>query len=145
VDASQFDQSLGKPLESPEVTQLLKDLGVTKKLKLGPEGYTRVSLDKLGLLLAFEPAGPKTSKLVLDSVQFLGGGADGVTRYSGTLPRALEFTDSQKEVRVKLGKPTKAKKDFRMDQWIGDGRLLSVTYRKSLDEVSLILLGLPLA
>lgn len=130
MDAEQFELAMGKPEESPEVSDLLKALGVTKKLKLGPEGYTVLDLPDHGLVLSFKPVEAKTSRLKLTGVQFMAGTDKKFKPYAGTLPRGLSFGDSQKEARAKLGKPTKIMKDFNIDRWEEGGRLLSITYKK---------------
>lgn len=143
MDASVFENCLGKPEEAPEVQAMLKDLGISKKLKPGGEGYVRIELPKLGLLLSFTTVEPKSSGLKFSGVQFYSEIEAGFTRFSGALPGGVVFSDSPKEARAKLGKPTKIMKDFRIDQWVADGRQLQVRYTKALDGIAYILRGFP--
>src|SRR5689334_5739784 len=61
LNAAQLQDCIGKVEGSPEVAQLLAELGVKKKLKRSSEGDAMVERPELGLILAFEPAGPRTS------------------------------------------------------------------------------------
>jgi hypothetical protein len=130
MDASQFDAALGLLEDSQEVIQLLKDLGVTTKLKLGPEGYTKLELLEKGVELAFVPAESKSSLLRFDSVRFYTA-QDDFSEFSGQLPRGLKFSDTQTEVRGKLGTPTQSIDKYRLDNYRWPDRFASVKYRKA--------------
>jgi hypothetical protein len=143
MDASQFELCLGKAEGTPEVTTMLAALGVTKKLKLGSEGYVRLKLASQGLLLSFVPEDPKSSRLVFSGVQFYSDVEEGFTTFAGALPGGLTFSDSPAQARAKLGKPTEIMKDFRLDHWIADGRQLTVRYTKPLDGIAHVLRGFP--
>lgn len=132
MDAAHFEKCIGKPEESPEVSKLLKDLGVTKKLKLSGEDYTRVQVPKLGVSMSFSRVAPKSSKLMLSAFELNAGGKHGVERFKGKLMRGLEFEDTKKEARAKLGKPTQALDDFDLDHWdIHEKTRLSIGYSKT--------------
>jgi hypothetical protein len=142
MDAARFEKCLGKPEESPEVSQLLKDLGVTKKLKLSGEDYTKVELPKLGVSMSFSRVEPKSSKLMLSAFELNAGGKHGVQRFAGKLMRGLEFDDLKKDVRKKLGKPTDALDEFDMDHWdVDDDKQFTVGYSKT-GSISYVILGL---
>ena len=130
MDASQFDAAMGKLEDSPEVIQLLKDLGVTKKLKLGSDGYTTLDLNDKGVTLSFVPAEPKSSKLRFNSVTFYTNVED-YTEFPGALPRGLTFSDTKVEVRSKLGAPTKSIEKYGIDNWNWSDRFVSARYRKA--------------
>jgi hypothetical protein len=93
--------------------------------------------------LAFVPENPKSSKLKLIGIQYYSDVEEGFTTYAGTLPKDLEFSDSPKVARTKLGKPSKIMKDFRLDHWIEGGHQLTVRYRKTMDGIAYVLQGFP--
>lgn len=144
MDASRFEKCIGKLEESPEVSALLKDLGVTKKLKPARGGDdTDVELPKLGLDLSFRQAEPKSSKLMFIGVEFLAGG-DGDEPFTGKLPLGLDFSDSKEKVYAKLGKPTKSMGDkLRMDHWVRDGLQYTVRYARSFEALNSVIIARP--
>jgi hypothetical protein len=144
MDASRFEQCLGKLEESPEVSKLLKDLGVTKKLKPIRGEDVEVDLPKIGVGLTFAHAEEKSSKLTLTGVEFLPGG-DGDKPFAGALPKGLKFSDSKADVYTKLGPPTIVTEErMRLDHWVVDGIQISVSYSRSLNELTSIIIGVPL-
>ena len=144
MDASELESCLGKVEDSPEVVQLLTSLGVKKGLKHSRDGDTYVERPELGLVLVFKPVGPKSSKFKLMEIQFNSDTEKGYTNFSGTLPNNVKWNDTQEEVRKKLGKPTKAMKEFHLDHWIKGNRRLSVEYRKSFSSIANVALGFPI-
>jgi hypothetical protein len=142
-DAAEFEDCLGKEEDTPEVLALLAKLGIKKKLKPSDEGYARLKLPTKGLLLSFEPIDEKSSKLKFSGVQFYSDSEEGFTTFAGALPKGLTFSDSPKEARQKLGKPTKIMKEFRLDHWIAKGRQLTVRYRRTMDGIAYVLSGFP--
>jgi len=141
MDASEFEDCLGKAEETPEVARLLAALGITKKLKLSSEGNVRLMLPERGLLLSFKPEDASSSRIKFTGVQFYSDAEEGFTTFPGALPRGLAFSDDPKAARAKLGKPTKIMKDFRLDHWITGERQLTVRYRKSMDGIAYVLSG----
>jgi hypothetical protein len=143
MDASRFEKCIGKPEESPEVNKLLRDLGVTKRLKPKRGEDTELELPKLGLDIAFRQADPKSSKLVLSGVEFLAGG-DGDEQFAGALPGGLKFSDSKQDVYAKLGEPTRAMAEkLRMDHWVVDGIQITVSYARSLAALTSVIIARP--
>jgi hypothetical protein len=143
MDAHDFEICLGKTEDTPEVSRLLATLGVRKKLRPSKEeGYVNLEFPKLGLLLTFEPAEPKSSILLLSGIQYCADAEEGFTSFAGALPGGLTFSDSPNVVRRKLGKPSKIQKLDRQDHWIAGGRQLSVRYNKSLSGILDILQAL---
>ena len=135
---------LRKTDDSPEISGLLSTLGVTKKPKM-PRGdiEARVDLPKKGLCLIFKPEGAKSSKLLLVAVQFYSDAEKGYTSYQGELPGDLLLSDTQVEVRKKLGKPTESKKEFRLDRWKSEGLVTTVEYSKQDGRIAVLSLHLP--
>jgi len=144
MDASRFEKCIGKLEESPEVSQLLKELGVTKKLKPARDEDTQLGLPKLGLDLGFSREQPESSQLTLIGVEFLTDDGDGGKAYTGGLPRGLAFTDSKQDVYAKLGPPSiPTDESMRMDHWLYDGLQLTVSYARSLEELMSVQVALP--
>jgi hypothetical protein len=128
MDASEFDRCLGKLDDSPEVIKLLKGLGVTKKLKLASDDYMTLDLFDQGVMLSFVRAEPKSSHLMFTGATFYTDVED-YTEFVGALPENLKFSDTQKEVRAKLGKPTESLDEFGIDNWRKPDRFVSISYR----------------
>lgn len=145
MHSNDFVSCLGKPEDAPEVQSLLTALGVTKKLKMPKDDIeARVDLPKQGLALIFEPEGPKSSRLVLNGLQFYSDAEKGYKSFQGELPGKLLFSDSQAEVHAKLGKPVESKKAFRLDRWKPKGLLLTVEYAKEDHRIAVVAVELPL-
>ncbi|SDY68054.1 hypothetical protein [Herbiconiux ginsengi] len=141
IDPARFEACLGRPVDSPDVERLLADLGLTVLPQLSSEGYARVELPDRGVIMSFRPEAATNSRLKLTGIQFYSA-VDGFTAYAGPLPRGLTFTDDRDEVLRKLGAPTRSMPDFHLDNWVTDGRLISVQQR---DEggIGHVLLGFP--
>ena len=151
MDAFQIEQCIGKLEDSVEVSQLLKELGVTKKLKPNGAEDTVVKLESLGLRLTFQRATPKTSQLKLLGVQFVTEG-NGFKAYAGALPWGLKWSDSKQDVYAKLGKPMPLDDDdddddedidMRIDNWVKSGVQATVKYSLDHSELKWVILAIP--
>src|SRR5262245_13042397 len=144
MDSEDIIPLLGKRDDDPAVKRLLADSGVTKKLRLpNDDDEVRVQLHKRGLTLIVEPEGRKTSILKFVEAQFYTDAEEGAKTFSGQLPQGLQFSDTQAQVRRKLGKPADSLKEAGWDSWKVDGLDLTVTYRKKDNQIILVQIGMP--
>jgi hypothetical protein len=136
---------LGKSEDTPEVQNLLNAVGVTKKLKMPRDDIeARADLPKLGLSLIFKPEKPKSSLLVFYAVQFFSDAEKGYISFAGTLPSHLLLTDTQSEVRGKLGKPSETKAALRLDRWKQSNYVLTIEYSKESLSIGVITVHIPI-
>jgi len=144
VNSDDIVVCLGKTDDSPEVIRLLAGLGVKKKPKV-PRGdiEARIDIMEQGLSLVFEPREPKTSKLTLVAVQFFSGAEGGSEKFPGELPKKLLFSDTQTEVRKKLGKPGDTMKDLWQDIWKEKGLLMTVEYSGKGGQITMVAFDVP--
>ncbi len=136
---------LNKTDDSAEIIKLLNDLKISKKPKI-KKGETDVIVDVLsaGLALVFEGVDdPKSSALVLVEIQLYAGAGGKFTRFSGELPKGICFTDTSKEAREKLGKPTRINKDLNKDIWDSKEFRISASYAKANGPIVMMRLGIP--
>ena len=146
MDSDQILDCLGKPEPAPEVQHLLRTLGVVNKLRMPKDDIeARAELPEQGLSLIFKPTGPKSSVLFFQAVQFFSDAEDGYKNFAGALPDQLQLTDSQAEVRAKLGKPTETKAAFRLDRWKKPGRITTIEYAKKSGRIGAITVHVPAA
>jgi hypothetical protein len=145
MDSSEFIGCLGKREDAPEVQKLLRAVGVTKKLRMPKDDIeARADLPKLGLSLIFEPEGPKSSVLIFQAAQFYSDAEEGYKSFAGALPGGLTISDTQAEVRGKLGKPSETKVALRLDRWKKGDRVLTVEYTKGDSRISAITVETPM-
>ena len=145
MDSNDFLTHLGKPDDAPEVQKLLNAVGVTKKLKMPKDDIeARADLPKFGLSLIFKPEGPKSSVLIFQAAQFFSDAEKGYKSFAGALPNQLLLTDTQAEVRAKLGKPSESKPALRLDRWKLADRALTVEYTKEDRRIAAITVHIPM-
>ena len=146
MNVEDFVPYLGKTDDSPEIAKLLAKLGVTRKPKLKRgELYDHVQLKKDGLVLVFrESQDPKTSQIVLMSVQCYSAAEEGFKTFAGKLPHGLDFSDTRPEVLKKVGKPSKVNKTMRTDSWERKGFFESVQYTRDTGEIQMVSLTIPI-
>lgn len=144
TNSEDFRTCLGLSDEAPNVVRLLTALELRKKVRV-PRGETQafVALPKKGVCLVFEPEGPKTSRLTLIAAQLYSDAEAGFTRYPGTLPGGLDFSDSQAAARAKMGKPTEVNRSLRLDVWERDEYVVVATYTRDLKRIAMITLQRP--
>lgn len=144
MNSHELQALLGAPADSQDVVRLLAALGVHRAIRLPrDETEAEVNLTDAGLRLEFEPAGAKTSRLRLSTVDFYGD-EEGFTAFRGGLPADLSFSDDSAAVRKRLGKPTKSSKHAPYDIWEQDGFSLAVKFtpdKRRIRVVSLISRG----
>lgn len=135
MDTQEIIACIAKPEDAPEIRRLLASVGVTTALKI-PKGdiEARLSLTTLGLTLIFKPEGPKSSRLILDTVMFVSDAEEGYSTYPGVLPEGLLFSDTQAEAHAKLGPPAFSKPKLRFDIWERPPVDLSINYTKALPQ-----------
>lgn len=122
---------VGKPLESPEVQSLLARLGVNPQIRMPEDdNEARVTLHSLGLALIFKPEEEKSSRLELETVQFVSSEEEGFTSFAGELPGGLSFNDTQADAQRKLGEPMHSDEELRLDVWAFGELELSIDYAK---------------
>jgi len=144
MNSEDFTRCIGKPEDAPEVQQMLAAVGVKKKLRV-PKGdiEARIDMEKKGLALIFEPEERKSSRLILTSVQFYSDAEEDFSTFPGTLPRGLEFTDSQTEVHAKLGKPDDDRMDMNFEAWNWGELELTVEYTLDHKRIGMIGVAVP--
>ncbi len=139
---------IGKSNDSPEIEQLLSQLGYNKKLR-PPRDTTdlAVNIPKQGICLFFVPKDTKSSRLTLMQVQLYSDLEKGYTTFSGDPPSRLAFSDTRQDVVRKLGEPIESNEEYRSDEWelsIGDQKaFLVVQYAKDRPGICMIHFGLP--
>jgi hypothetical protein len=144
MDSKAIIGCLGKTDDSPEVVKLLAGLGVKKKPKIPHDDIdARIDILKQGLSLVFEPREPKSSKLTFSAVQFFSGADEGFDKYTGILPNNLFFSDTQAEVRKKLGKPSDTMKELWQDIWEPEGLLMTVEYSGKGGQITMVAFDVP--
>jgi hypothetical protein len=144
MDSDQIIACLGKLEPATEVQQLLRALGVVKKLRMPKDDIeARADLPELGLSLIFKPSSPKSSVLFFQAVQFFSDMEDGYKNFAGALPNQLQLTDTQTEVRSKLGRPTETKAAFRLDRWMSPDRITTIEYAKKSGRISAVTVHVP--
>ncbi len=131
MDSADLVACVGKPLESAEVQSLLARLGVTQQIRIPKDdNEARVSLHSQGLSLIFKAEGSKSSRLKLDTVQFISSEEEGFTSFSGPLPGGLSFSDVQADAQRKLGESIHSDDEMRLEIWSYGALELSIDYGK---------------
>jgi hypothetical protein len=144
MNSKEIIACLRKVDDSPDVAELLTTLNVKKKLRIPKDDIeARIDLPKQGLSLIFKPAGSKTSELIFTAVQFFSDSEEGYVNFQGELPCNLLFSDTQTEVRKKLGKPVESLKQRRRDRWEREGLVLTVKYSQEDGRVAMISFHVP--
>lgn len=147
MDAEDFIAYLGRMDNSPQIRRLLATLGVRKHPKIEMDDIdARVRLPRLGLNLIFEFPDPskRSSRAVLNEVQFYcGGKPEEMKRFEGKPPFGLMWSDSRATVRKKLGKPTHADNEMDVDSWDYENCSLTVEYAIGRGAVALVHLEVP--
>jgi hypothetical protein len=147
IDPQRFFKLIGKPSDSPEVTQLLSELSAPKPRLKKKDVTTYVALPKLGIDLAFNDEAHHAKRkdiaigegaLILVSVA-LRSNVPKYTDYAGPLPQGLSFGDTQAQVHQKLGAPKELHDFLPVEFWAVKRCKLSVTYdekKTKVEEVS---------
>jgi len=146
MDGQFFIDRIGKPIETPEVSAMLAQVGVTEQLRMPQDDIdARADLPGQGLSLIFKPEAPRSSRLVFYAVQFFSDVEPDHARFAGALPGGISFDDDQGRVHGKLGAPVSSKPNLRRDFWDMGSLRLSVKYAKTEpNRVAVVAVQLPL-
>ena len=145
MDQTTIVSCIGKAEDAPDVQQVLAALGATKKLKMPPDDIdVRHSLHDQGLCLVFKPEGPKSSRLILNAVQFVSSCEEGYSTFAGALPGGLSFSDGPPQANAKLGEPFFSKPKLRREIWNYGVLQLAVNYsRQEPQRIAVVTVELP--
>ena len=135
---------LGKSSDSPEIQDMLRQAGAKDpKLKKG-DVRAWVDLNDLGLALVFADEAFFTREenlaigegaLILTSITIHSGDDPDFAAFAGVLPLGVEFSQSQRDLLARLGKPEWSNSFLLKDRWLVDGTRFLVQYADDLDRI----------
>ncbi len=143
---------LGRPSDSPEIQDLLRQAGVKDpKLKKG-EVRDWLDLNDMGLALVFTDEAFLTGEkelaigegaLILTSITFHSGGDPAFSAFAGNLPLGVKFTQSQSDLAAKLGVPERSNPRRRQDRWMIEKVAFYAKYSEKLDRIQVFGIFVP--
>jgi hypothetical protein len=153
VTTEEFLDALGKPASSPEGQALLRELGVTKPVKL-KKGDTKanVPVPKAGVELVFadeafffkrKDLAIGEGELLFTSVMFYAEIPGKWKAYPGPLPYGLSFSDPPAKVYEMLGKPEWSNEMIGNNRWSKDGRWLFVVFTPDKQAIQRVIVQIP--
>ena len=144
--------ALGKTASDPEVTAVLKDLGLDEAPPIEDDVSSDVEVTQHGVALFFRTAhhlrkiaslsslAPATP--VFSDVKFSRYGYGGGPGFAGPLPHGLSFSDTRGAVREKLGPPSWSSPVVANDRWNEGERYLTIAFDPDEDNIMEVACGL---
>lgn len=135
---------LGKPSDSPEVQDLLRQGGgKAPKLKKGDfDAYSEMK--SVGIQLAFADEAYLTKNpnlargegaLLLWSVKFCSADYPGYTAFDGVLPLGVQFAHGKAQMGARLGAPEWSNPNLGKERWLVDGIQYAARYVDGADRI----------
>lgn len=144
---------LSKPMDSAEVHQVLRRLGVVPQRELEGKGSAfDVTAPDHGLAMTFMPAkrlrdgealGVPPDALLAAVIFFYSEGLYGHRGFASALPHGLEFAMSRPAVHALLGAPAGSSAKYKNDRWNWDARFLTLDFNDDEQSIKLVTVGLP--
>jgi hypothetical protein len=148
MDCKDWLKLLGKDTADPKIKDALSKVGVKKVPRIGKDDLeTQVELDDIWLTFSVVDVFPSRSKGGDGTYVFSGFilplKLKGAGEYKGDLPFKIKRTDSQKDLRSRLGKPTEHDDDLNWDEWTIDDLLVRASYTEDYKTLTAVTVGLP--